>query len=126
MEKIKYLIIPLMFLFIAGLFGRSVIPEMKAFMNAFGDQEKLTMAIDKYSEPGVAPDALTLCNLAKPLITKAEKKDNILYYTCEARVEKCPESPTAVGTIRIFTIGWENEKIVSFEWGGPKSGAVEY
>jgi hypothetical protein len=126
MKKLKYLTIPLMFVFIAGLFGRSVIPEMKEMVNAFGSQEKLAPCLANYSEPGVVPDALTLCNMAKPVITKAEKKGNILYYTCEARVEKCPQSPKAVGTVRIFTMGWENEKIVSFEYGGPKSGAVEY
>jgi hypothetical protein len=25
-----------------------------------------------------------------------------------------------------FTMGWEDKKVVSFVWGGPKSGAVEY
>lgn len=126
MKKRKHLVLPLLFLLIAGLFGSGVIPEMKEMVNAFGNQEKLAICLAKYSEPGVTPDALTLCNLAKPIITKTEKKKNILYYTCEARVEKCPQSPNAVGTVRIFTMGWENEKIVSFAWGGPKSGAVEY
>ena len=126
MKHIRYIVIPLMFFFIAGLFGRGIIPEMKEFIKAFGDQEKLTIAIEKYSEPGVTPDALTMCNLAKPLVTKAEKNANILYYTCEAKVENCPQSPNAAGTIRIFTVGWENKKIVSFQWGGPKSGKVEY
>lgn len=126
MQKIKYLIIPLMFFGIAGLLGQDVIPEMKEVVNAFESQEKLAACLVKYSETGVTPDALTLCNMAKPIITKAENKGNILYYTCEARVEKCSQSPKAVGTVRIFTMGWENGKIVSFEWGGPKSGAVEY
>ena len=76
MKKVQYLILPLMFLFITGFFGRSIIPEMEEFKEAFGDQEKLTMAIEKYSKPGVTPDALTLCNLAEPLITKTEKKEN--------------------------------------------------
>ena len=126
MKNLKYLIIPLFFLTLTGFFGRSVIPEMKKFTQAFENQEKLTMAVEKYSEPGVTPDALTLCNLAEPLITKIEKKESIIYYTCEAKVEKCSQSPKAVGTVRIFTMGWENGKIISFEWGGPKSGAVEY
>ena len=78
MKKIKYLVLPILFLILTGFFGRGVIPEMKEFTKAFGDQEKLTMAIEKYSELGVTPDALTLCNLAKPLITKTENKESIL------------------------------------------------
>lgn len=126
MKKRSYIVVPLMFLLIAGLFGPGVIPEMKEMLDAFGNQEKLATCIAKYAQPGVMPDALMLCNLAKPIITSTEEKENILYYTCEARVEKCPQSPNAVGTVRIFTIGWEDKKVVSFAWGGPKSGAVEY
>jgi hypothetical protein len=44
----------------------------------------------------------------------------------EARVEKCESSPAAVGTVRIFVMGWKNGKIAKFVWGGPKGGKVEY
>jgi hypothetical protein len=76
--------------------------------------------VKKYSELGVAPDALTLCNLARPIITKTENKDNILYFTCGAKVEKCPQSPEAVGTVRIFKMGWEKGKIISIAFKGRK------
>ena len=32
----------------------------------------------------------------------------------------------AVGTVRIFAIGWKSGKIAKFVWGGPKGGKVEY
>jgi hypothetical protein len=41
-------------------------------------------------------------------------------------VEKCERSEAAVGTVRIFVMGWKGGKIVKFAWGGPKSGKVEY
>ena len=104
-----------------------VIPEMQEFMDAFGSKEKMTVVANKYSaKPEIVPEALETCNLAKPNITKTEKKDGKIIYSAEALVEKCERSVTAVGTIRMFEIGWENGKIVSFEWHGPKSGKVEY
>jgi len=87
----------------------------------------MTEVVTKYSvKPEIVPEAIQTCNLAKPNITKTEKKDGKVVYTAEALVEKCENSVTAVGTIRIFEIGWENGKIVSFEWHGPKGGKVEY
>ena len=58
--------------------------------------------------------------------TKSEEKDGITYYTLESTVQKCEHSPAAVGTVRIFQMGWKNGKIVKFTWGGPKGGKVEY
>ena len=111
----------------AGCGAAGVIPEMKEFMGAFGSEEKMDAVVKKYSaKPEIVPEALQTCNLAKPNITKTEKKDGMTLYTAEAVVEKCEKSETAVGTIRVFKIGWEKGKIVSFEWLGPKSGKVEY
>lgn len=106
--------------------GPGTIPEMKDFVNSFGSKDKLTAAINKYGTPETIPEAMKACDLEKPIITKTEKKSDIIYYTAEARVAKCDKSENAVGTIRIFTIGWKGGKIVHFKWGGPKSGNVEY
>ncbi len=103
-----------------------VIPEMKEFVNSFGSQEKLTAVIEKYGTPKVVPEAMQACDLEKPIITKTEKKDGTFFYTAEATVAKCERSENAVGTTRVFTMGWKDGKIVSFEWKGPKSGNVEY
>jgi hypothetical protein len=55
------------------------------------------------------------------------RKQFFEYYTVESRVEKCEEhSAAAVGTVRIFAMGWKGGKIVKFAWGGPKGGKVEY
>ena len=112
---------------ILGCSGPSVIPEMKDVIDNFTDRTKLAATLQKYSEPGVVPQELTLCDMAKPVVSKAEEKEGITYYTLESRVEKCDQhSEAAVGTVRIFAMGWQSGKIAKFVWGGPKGGKVEY
>lgn len=122
----RKLTITLVILMLSACFGNGVSSEMNEVAGAFGNHEKLKAAIEKYAEPGVIPEALKLCDLGKPNITKTEQLGNQVVYTLEAKVEKCEQSEAAVGTIRIFKMGWEKGKIVTFEWGGPKSGKVEY
>ncbi len=112
---------------ILGCHSSQVIPEMKSVIDNFTDRAKLAALLQKYGEPGVVPPELTVCDMAKPVLSKAEEKDGISYYTLESRVEKCDQhSETAVGTVRIFAMGWKGGKIVKFVWGGPKGGKVEY
>jgi hypothetical protein len=112
---------------ILGCPSSQVIPEMKGVIDNFTDRAKLAALLQKYGEPGVVPPELTVCDMAKPVLSKAEEKDGITYYTLESRVEKCDQhSETAVGTVRIFAMGWKGGKIVKFVWGGPKGGKVEY
>ncbi len=123
----KIILISTVILYFTACGSQGVIPEMKEFIGAFGSKDKMTEVIKKYSsKEEIVPEAIQTCNLGKPNITKTEKKGDVIVYTAEAVVEKCENSETAVGTIRIFDIGWENGKIVSFEWHGPKSGKVEY
>lgn len=115
-----------LFVFLIGC-GNSVVPEMKEFMGAFGSKEELVSVVEKYAaDPEIVPDALNACELGKPRITNTEQKEGKTIYTVEAVVENCDKSETAVGTIRVFDIAWENGKIISFSWQGPKSGKVEY
>jgi hypothetical protein len=114
-----------------GVFGCSgkpkvVVPGMQDLIDNFKDKEHREAALDKYGAHGAVPKELSACEMSRPVITKSEEKDGVALYTLESRVEKCEHSPTAVGTTRVFTIGWKDGKIVSFEWGGPKSGKVEY
>jgi hypothetical protein len=109
-----------------GLFGSNLIPEMKEVMDNFTDRARLAEVLKKYGEPGVVPSEMTVCDMAKPVVSKTEEKEGITFYTLESRVDKCPESPAAVGTVRIFAMGWKGGKIVKFAWGGPKGGKVEY
>ena len=104
----------------------SVIPEMKDVIDNFTDRAQRETVLNKYGAAGVVPQELTICDMAKPVISKTEEKEGITYYTLESRVEKCEHSPTAVGTVRIFAIGWKSGKIAKFVWGGPKGGKVEY
>jgi len=109
-----------------GFIGLKLIPEMKAVLDNFADRAKRAATFQQYGQAGVVPPELTLCDMAKPVVAKTEEKEGITYYTLESRVEKCENSPTAAGTVRIFTLGWKNGKIVAFAWEGPKGGKVEY
>jgi len=115
---------------LAGIFGcpgPSVIPEMKDVVDNFTDRAKRETVLNKYGAQGVVPQELTICDMSKPVLSKTEEKEGVTYYTLESRVEKCDQhSEAAVGTVRIFAIGWKGGKIVKFVWGGPKGGKVEY
>lgn len=117
-------------LLLVGAFGCSgkpkVVAEMSDLIDNFIDKAHREAALDKYGAHGAVPEELSACDMSKPIITRSEVKDGVSYYTLESRVEKCEHSPTAVGTTRVFTIGWKDGRIASFEWGGPKSGKVEY
>lgn len=122
----KFFIIFTLFLFLAGC-GTSDVPEMKDFMGAISSKDKLAAAIDKYAATkGTVPEVLTHCELGQEKIINTEERNNTVFYTVEATVEKCAKSENAVGTIRVFEIGWKDGKIVNFKWHGPKSGRVEY
>jgi len=103
-----------------------VIPEMKELIDKFPNCVQRTSVLEKYSEPGVMPVELRQCDMTKPIIKKVEVRDGITYYSLESRVEKCLQSEAAAGTVRLFDIGWQDQKIVKFAWGGFKSGKVEY
>lgn len=114
------------FFLLAGCGGPDV-PEMKEFMNALGSPDQVAAIVEKYAaNPEIVPEALSTCNLGRPNITNTETHGDEVVFTVEAVVEKCDQSETAVGTIRVFNMGWKSGKIVSFEWQGPKSGNVEY
>lgn len=109
-----------------GCSPTGVIPEMTEVIDNFTNRAKCETILHKYDVQGLVPKELTICDMAKPVVTKAEEKGGITYYTMEARVDKCENSPAAVGTVRIFVLGWKNGKIERFVWGGPKGGKVEY
>jgi hypothetical protein len=119
----------LLALLVVGVLGcpsSQVSPEMKDVIDNFTDRAKREAVLNKYGAQGVVPQELTLCDMAKPTISKTEEKEGITYYTLESQVEKCEHSPAAVGTVRIFAMGWKHGKIAKFVWGGPKGGKVEY
>jgi len=104
-----------------------VIPEMKEFMDAFGDKKKIEEVVKKYDAKGeISLSHLTLCDLKKPVIKNKKMMGSTIIYSAETTVKSCPASETAKGTVRLFQIGWENGKIKMFKWEGPKSGRVEY
>jgi hypothetical protein len=118
--------LPILLLGTVGILGAKVIPEMNQLIDVFSDRSQRAAVLQKCGEPGVVPHELTICDMDKPVVTKSEEKDGITYFTLESRVEKCELSETAAGTVRIFVMGWKDGKIVSFAWGGPKGGHVEY
>jgi len=124
--KEKYLLLLLLLIGIFGCSGIKDVPEMKEVINQFTDLSKRAAVLQKYGEPGVVPSELTLCDMTKPIVTKSEEKEGIVYYTLESTIEKCEYSPKSVGTVRIIVMGGKNQRIVKFVWGGPKGGKVEY
>jgi len=124
--KGKYLLLLLLLIGMFGCSGIKDVPEMKEVIDQFTDLTKRAAVLQKYGEPGVVPNELTLCDMTKPVVTKTEEKEGIVYYTLESRIEKCEHSQVAAGTVRIFAMGWKNQRIVKFVWGGPKGGKVEY
>ncbi len=117
-------------LLLVGILGCSstpkVIPEMTDVIDNFMDRAHREAALNKYGGQATVPEELTECDMSKPVINKTEVKEGITIYTMESRVEKCEHSPAAVGTVRIFSIGWKDGRIAKFAWGGPKGGKVEY
>lgn len=125
-EKARCLLLISLAFLATGFFGPKLIPEMNELLDVFTNRAQRTAVLEKYGEPGVVPRELTMCEMAKPVVNKSEQKEGITYYTLESRVEKCEHSEAAAGTVRIFIMGWKSGKIVSFAWGGPKGGKVEY
>jgi len=115
-----------LWLMVCGFFGPKVSPEMKAVIEAFDNRNRRAEALAQYGAPGVVPVDLTLCEMSKPVVVKAEEIEGIVVFTLESRVEKCEHSEAAAGTVRVFDMGWQDGKIVRFAWKGPKSGKVEY
>lgn len=126
----KVLTIPLMILLALSLSQCSkqegadtpIIPEMKEFMAAFGSKANVEKVVKKYEEEGVVPIQLTRCLLEKPEIAKKVTRDGIHYYTVEAKVTDCDCMAKVEGSVRVFTLGWKDGKIVSFTWEGIKDG----
>lgn len=125
-ERGRQLLVIMLAVGTAGFFGPKLIPEMNELLDAFSNRAQRAAVLEKYGEPGVVPQELTICEMAKPIVNKSEEKEGITYFTLESRVEKCEHSEAAAGTVRIFVMGWKHARIVSFAWGGPKGGKVEY
>lgn len=125
-EIVKCLLVIMLSFLTAGFFGPKLIPEMDELLDAFTNRTQRMAVLEKYGEPGVVPRELTMCEMAKPVVNKSEEKEGVTYYTLESRVDRCEHSEAAAGTVRIFIMGWRNGRIVSFAWGGPKGGKVEY
>lgn len=119
-------------LFLVAMFGAGCSQQkqgqdqMQEIVDNFANKKQREEVIGKYDPSGIVPRELFQCDMTKPVITKSEKREGLTFYTLESRVQKCEHSPTAEGTTRIFTIGWDDKQITKFEWGGPKGGKVEY
>lgn len=124
--KSSRLLLFIVIIVFVGCSSAKDMPEMKELLDQFSDRGKRVTVLQKYGEPGVVPVELTQCDMSKPIVTKTEEKNGIVYFTLESRVEKCEHSEAAAGTVRIFVMGWKNQRIVNFNWGGPKGGKVEY
>ena len=111
---------------VSGCSGPSVIPEMKDVIDNFTDRAKRETVLNKYGASGVVPQELTVCDMAKPVISKTEEKEGITYYTLESRVEKCEHSPAGCRHGAHLRHWMEERQDRQVRLGRPQGGKVKY
>ena len=96
-----------------------VIPQMKECMAAHGSQQEYLAALKKYSDPGIIRQAMGLLVIKNPSVVQTETAGSAVCYTVEgALVETSSEIPS--DTIQVYKACWENGRITSLEFFGPK------
>lgn len=103
---------------------KGIIPEMRECMEAHVSQEAYSKVITKYCGQGIVCQAMGLLLIKNPYVIKTEKKDSMICYTVEGTVEETSsEIPTH--TTQVYEACWENGRLVSLEFFGPKSPVRE-
>lgn len=101
-----------------------VIAPMKECMAAHGSQQEYLAALKKYADPGLIRQAMGLLVIKNPSIMQTETRGSSVCYTVEgALVETSDEIPS--DTIQVYKVCWENSRITSLEFFGPKSRPAE-
>lgn len=109
--------------FAASAGEKGIIPEMRECMEAHVSQEAYSRVIKKYCGGGIMCQAMGLLLIKNPYVIKTEKKNSTICYTVEGTVEETSsEIPTH--TTQVYHACWENGRIVSLEFYGPKSRSL--
>lgn len=101
-----------------------VIPPMKECMAAHGSQQEYLTALKKYCDPGLIRQAMGLLVIKNPSVVQTETRGSSVCYTVEGvLVETSSEIPS--DTTQFYKVCWENGRITSLEFFGPKSRPQE-
>ena len=119
MKTLRYFLVLLMILGSAGWAAGGVIPEMEECMRSHTTPQEYEAVIKKYADPGIIRQAMGLLVIKKPYVLETEQEGSVICYTVEG---------TTVGTsneilsdvTQVYRVCWENGKIVSLEFCGPK------
>ena len=96
-----------------------VIPQMKECMAAHSSQQEYLAALKKYSNPGIIRQAMGLLVIKNPSVVQTETRGSAVCYTVEGvLVETSSEIPS--DTTQVYKVCWENGRITSLEFFGPK------
>ncbi|HOI95363.1 MAG TPA: hypothetical protein PK250_11720 [Syntrophobacter fumaroxidans] len=97
-----------------------VIPPMKECMAAHGSQQEYLAVLKKYADPGIIRQAMGLLVIKNPSVMQTETRGSSVCYTVEGiLVETSSEIPS--DTTQVYRACWDNGRIVSLEFFGPKS-----
>jgi hypothetical protein len=103
----------------SALGAADVIPQMKECMAAHGSQQEYLAALKKYSDPGIIRQAMGLLVIKNPTVVQTETAGSAVCYTVEGvLVETSSEIPS--DTTQVYKACWENGRIISLEFFGPK------
>jgi len=97
-----------------------IIPPMKECMRAHTTPREYEAVIKRYADPGIIRQAMGLLVIKEPYVVKTEKAGAVTTYTVEGiTVGTSSEIPADV--VQVYKVGWENGRIVSIEFKGPKN-----
>lgn len=109
----------------AGILGAAeMIGPMKECMAAHGSQQEYLAALKKYADPGLIRQAMGLLVIKNPSVVHTETRGSAVCYTVEGTlVDTSNEIPS--DTTQVYRVCWENSRIISLEFYGPKSRPTE-
>jgi hypothetical protein len=74
---------------------------------------------EKYADPGIIRQAMGLLVIKEPYAVKTEKEGSVTTYTVEGITIGTSSEIPADG-VQVYKVGWENGRIISIEFKGPK------
>jgi hypothetical protein len=87
-EAVRSFLVLLFLVCTLGCSPSAVTPEMTEVIDSFTDRAKCSVVLHKYDAQSLVPQELTICDMAKPVVTKIEEKDGITFYTMELESAK--------------------------------------
>jgi len=112
---------------------RNVVTSVTHLLNRFPESKVLVKEVDtrshfkfralpvikKYADPGIIRQAMGLLVIKQPYVVQTAKEGAITTYTMEGMTAgTSSEIPSDV--LQVYKVSWENGKIISIEFKGPK------